>query len=82
MFLPHPSTVPPCSELHQVTHLPMMHCDRMTFDPLSAYTGQTWFEDAVPFITGSQACCPEDTLQVHTLLVTLPRKPSGALRMR
>lgn len=35
------------------SHLPMMHCDMMIFDPTLGYLGWMWFNGAeVPFITG------------------------------
>lgn len=35
------------------SHLPMMHCDKMIFDPTSGYPGWMWFNGAaVSFVTG------------------------------
>lgn len=45
-----PTSRPPPGDL---SHLPMMHCDMMIFDPTSGYLGWMWFNRvAFSFITG------------------------------
>lgn len=79
--LPPPRTVPPTWRLppEGSSHLPMMHCDTVIFERISAYPGWTWFNGAaVLFVIGSEwkrhgpSTLSLHCLQAHTLQVTQP----------